>query len=104
MAISVVINRQIKQGRQAKDLIPILLQMRALAMYQPGYISGETVCDIERPGDWQNWANSKKRAGIEKKIETLTGLKSDYHIYSPMVPEKSTNKTHKKHAECIIAC
>ena len=116
MAISVVIGRKVKQGRQAKELIPILLQMRALAMYQPGYISGETLCDVDRPGeclvisrwesveDWQKWAKSQQRAKIERKIETLTGHKSNYHIYSPMVPEKLAEKKHNKQAACIIAC
>jgi hypothetical protein len=51
MAILVVIKRKVEQGRQAKELVPLLLQTRALAMYRPGYISGETLCDIEYPGE-----------------------------------------------------
>ncbi len=98
MAIQVIIKRKIKQGRQAKELVPLLLQMRACAMYQPGYISGETLCDIEHPGDclviskwetvgdWHNWVRNQDRIAIEQKIEILTEEKSDYHIYSPMVP------------------
>ena len=98
MAIQVIINRKVKQGRQAKELVPLILQLRARAMYQPGYISGETLCDIENPGDcfvisrwetvgdWQNWVRSKERAEIDQKIESLTEEKSEYHIYSPMVP------------------
>ena len=39
MAIQVIIQRKVKQGRQAKELVPLILQMRACAMYQPGYIS-----------------------------------------------------------------
>jgi heme-degrading monooxygenase HmoA len=65
---------------------------------QPGYISGETLCDTEHPGDciiisrwenvedWDNWVHSQERAAFDKKIETLTGEKAEYHIYSPMVP------------------
>lgn len=97
MAIQVIIKRKVKQGRQAKELVPLILQMRARAMYQPGYISGETLCDTERPGDclvisrwetvenWNNWVRSKERAEIDQKIEALTGEKAEYHIYSPMV-------------------
>ena len=67
-------------------------------MYQPGYISGETLCDTEHPGDclvisrwktvedWNNWVRNQERVVIEQKIEILTEEKSDYHIYSPMVP------------------
>ena len=98
MAIQVIIKRKVKQGRQAKELVPLILQMRVRAMDQPGYISGETLCDIERPGeclvisrwetaeDWNRWATSQERTRMEGKIETLTGVKSEYHIYSPMVP------------------
>ena len=44
MAIQVVIKRKVKQGRQAKELVPLILQMRTLAMCQPGYISAKTLC------------------------------------------------------------
>ena len=51
MAIQVFIKRKVKQGRQAKELVPLILQMRVRAMAQPGFISGETLCDIEQPGE-----------------------------------------------------
>ena len=114
MAIQVVIKRKVKQGRSAKELVPLILQMRALAMYQTGYISGETLCDIEHPGeclvistwktveDWNKWARSQKRAMMEGKIETLTGEKTEYHIYSPMVPGTIAEKSTHRHAESII--
>jgi len=98
MAIQVIIKRKVKQGRQAEELVPLILQLRARAMYQPGYISGETLCDTEHPGDclvisrwetivnWNNWVSNQERAVIDQKIETLTEEKSEYHIYSPMVP------------------
>ena len=98
MAIQVIIQRKVKQGRQAKELVPLILQMRACAMYQPGYISGETLCDTEYPGnclvvsrwetveDWNNWVRSQERVVIDQNIEILTGEKSEYHIYSPMTP------------------
>ena len=98
MAIQVIIKRKVKPGRQAEELVPLFLQMRACAMYQPGYISGETLCDTEHPGnciiisrwetveDWKNWVHSQERATFDQKIETLTGEKAEYHIYSPMVP------------------
>ena len=97
MAIHVIIKRKVKQGSQAKELVPLILQMRVCAMYQPGYISGETLCDIENPedcivisrwetvGDWDNWVRSQERAEIDQKIEILTEEKSEYQIYSPMV-------------------
>jgi heme-degrading monooxygenase HmoA len=114
MAIHVIIKRKVKQGHQSKELVPLLLQMRSLAMYQPGYISGETLCDIEHPGeclvistwetveDWNKWVHSQERARMDQKIETLTGEKTEYHIYSPMVPGTIGEKIPHKQAEYSI--
>ena len=97
MAIDVMIKRKVKPGRQAKDLVPLILHLRALATYQPGYISGTTLCNLEHPDeclvisrwesldDWNRWQNSKQRTEIEQKIEMLIGEKTDYAIYAPMV-------------------
>ena len=49
MAIDVMIKRQVKQGRQAQELVPLILHLRALATYQPGYISGTTLSNIDQP-------------------------------------------------------
>lgn len=98
MAIQVIIKRKIKQGQQAKVLIPLILQMRARAMYQPGYITGETLVNIDQPEeclvistwqsleDWNEWIRNPERTKMEHKIETLTGEKTKYRIYSPMTP------------------
>ncbi len=110
MAIQVVIKRDVKQGRQAKELVPLILQMRASAMYQPGYISGETWCDMEHPGeciviskwesieDWNKWVRNQTRMMIDQKIETLTGEKSEYRIYSSMTPQPRVEKEPKRQA------
>ena len=99
MAIQVIIKRKIKQGHQAKELVPLLLQMRTYAMYQPGYISGETLCDIDNPGnciviskwetveDWRKWTQSQERTRMEEKIEASTGIKSEYTVFSSILPE-----------------
>jgi heme-degrading monooxygenase HmoA len=95
MTIRVVIKRKVKQGQQPKELVPLILQLRARAMYQTGYISGETLYDIDHPGlclviskwktvdDWNQWASNPERLKIDKRIETLTGEKTEYRIYSP---------------------
>ncbi len=98
MAVEVMIKRKVKPGRQAKQLVPLLLKMRAMALNQPGYISGETLCNIDNPeecivvsrwetvDDWNRWLKSKERAAIEDKIESLIGEKTDYSVYAAMVP------------------
>ena len=100
MAVEVMIKRKVKQGHQAKQLVPLILQMRALATYQPGYISGKTLCNLKDPEeclvistwesveDWDRWRHSWKRAEIEKKIECLTREKTTYEIFSSMVAEQ----------------
>ena len=108
MAIQVIIRRKIKQGHMAKELVPLILRMRAQAMYQPGYISGETLCDIENPGecivvskwetveDWNKWSQSHERAIMDEKIKALNGENTEYHIYSSMLPEISAKQTNHK--------
>ena len=97
MPVSVMIKRKVKQGEQARKLIPMILQLRALATYQPGYISGETLRNIEHPEeclvisnwetleDWKNWLQSKEREAINSRIEALAGDPTEYNIYENMV-------------------
>ena len=97
MSIEVMIKRKIKQGPQARQLVPLLLQLRALATYQPGYISGKTLYNVENPEDclvvsewgsledWYRWMKSDKRDEIQRKIDELTGEQTEYSIYAPMV-------------------
>jgi heme-degrading monooxygenase HmoA len=101
MAVEVLIKRKIKQGGHAKKLVPLILQMRALALHQPGYISGKTLCDLKHPGDclvisiwetvddWNRWEQNKERAHIESKIEALTGEETQYNIYAPMTASQT---------------
>jgi len=98
MAIEVMIKRRVKQGFQAKKLVPLILQMRTLAMHQPGYISGTTLSNLEQPedclvisrwesiDDWKRWFHSGQRTEMERKIEALAGEKTKYDVYAPMVP------------------
>ncbi len=104
MPIEVMIKRKIKQGPQAKRLVPLILQLRALAAYQPGYISGKTLYNVENPEDclvvsewqslehWYSWMKSEKRAEIQSKIDELTGEQTEYGIYAPMVAGKDASK------------
>ena len=99
MAIDVMIKKKVEQGRQAKELVPSILHLRALATYQPGYISGTTLSNLEHPeeclvvsrwesiDDWNRWRNSEQRMAVEEKIEALTGEKTEYNIYVPMVAD-----------------
>lgn len=100
MAIEVMIRRKVQQGRQAREMVPLVLQLRALATVQPGYISGRTLVEIENTGElliistwesleaWKRWSVSPERMAIERKIEVIAGLKAEYKIYEPIVFQK----------------
>jgi heme-degrading monooxygenase HmoA len=108
MAIDVMIKRRVKAGRQARQLVPLILHLRALATYQPGYISGTTLSNLERPdeclvvsrweslGDWNAWRQSKQRTAVEKKIEALTGEQTEYNIYAAMVADPDQGQAFVK--------
>ncbi|UCD79945.1 MAG: antibiotic biosynthesis monooxygenase, partial [Desulfobacterales bacterium] len=101
MSIEVMIRRTIKQGPQARQLVPLILQLRALATYQSGYISGRTLYNVENPEDclvvsewqsledWYNWMKSPQRKEIQDKIDVLSGGQTEYSIYAPMVGKES---------------
>ena len=105
MAVEVMIKRKVKQGRQAKELVPLIMHLRALATYQPGYISGTTLSNVEHPDEclvisrwesiehWNRWRKSKQRMAIEEKIETLAGEQTEYNIYAPMVAQPGPGET-----------
>ena len=97
VSIEVMIKRKIKQGPGARKLVPLILQLRTLATYQPGYISGRTLFNVENPEDclvisewqsledWYGWQKSGKRTEIQEKIDALTGEQTAYTIYASMV-------------------
>jgi len=92
MAVKIIINRKVSKEKE-EELRPLLIQLRALATAQPGYISGETLRNIDRPEEylvistwqsvenWKTWASSKERSGIQEKIDSLLGTKTEYNLY-----------------------
>ena len=97
MSIEVMIKRTIKQGPQARKVVPLILQLRALATYQPGYISGRTLYNVEKPEDclvisewqtledWYHWIKNKDRDAIQTTTDAETGAPTEYSVYAPMV-------------------
>ena len=100
MSIEVMIKRKIKQGPRARKAVPLILQLRTLATYQPGYISGRTLFNVENPEDclvisewrtledWYKWMKSNERDAIQTKIEAETGEPTEYSVYAPIVAPK----------------
>ena len=92
MAVKVLIKRTVPEDK-AREMIPLFRQMRSLAITQDGYISGETLRNVNDPEefvvisswqtseDWERWLNSTNRQEIQEKIDDLLGGHTHYTIY-----------------------
>ena len=92
MAVKIIINRKISKEKEG-ELLPLLIQLRAMATAQPGYISGETLRNIDSPEEylvistwqsvdnWKAWVSIKQRVEIQEKIDALLGTKTEYNLY-----------------------
>ena len=92
MAVKILIKRSI--GQEVVAVVrPLIVELRTHATRQTGYISGETLKCIDRPGeylvistwqsldDWNKWLNSQERKILEDKIDSITGKASEYITY-----------------------
>ena len=99
MAVKVLIKRKVPKGKEA-ELVKLITQLRSLATMQPGYISGETLRNMDdreeylvislwqSADDWKLWESSKERARIQAEIDAVLGENTRYEVY--YYPEKST--------------
>ena len=93
IAIGVLIKRVTKHGENAKVLLPHIIELRSLAVRQPGYISGETFFNLNRTDEclvigrcttlehWQQWKRNPRRIELDKNMEKHLGAKTEYSIY-----------------------
>lgn len=92
MAVKALIKRNIPASK-AREMIPLFRQMRALAMNMDGYISGETLRNLNNPEEylvisswqssdaWIKWLKSPERQKIQARIDELLGGQTQYEIY-----------------------
>ena len=81
--IAKILIKRTFQKNSDRQILPILQKMRAAAMSQPGYISGETLTNHENPQrltvistwqdmeSWARWKNSPERAKLESMLEVF---------------------------------
>jgi len=93
MAVKIFIKRKIPKGFEDPKFNKLIRQLRALAIVQQGYISGETLKRIDLPQEylvistWQNmdawnaWRTSRARAEIQEQIDALLGAPTEYEMY-----------------------
>jgi heme-degrading monooxygenase HmoA len=89
MQAKIIIKRKFVKGKQ-KEIIALLRELRAGALHQPGYISGETLTSAVDPqmlvviGSWQdmeswhNWKENDTRKTLERMLETYQEGSTDY--------------------------
>ncbi len=92
MIVKIIIRRTVPRDK-AKELIPLIRQLRILATHQKGYISGETLKSLDipdsflvisnwqSPEDWEKWLLSDERQEIQKKVDALLGGKTEYEMF-----------------------
>ena len=92
MAVKILIRRNVSEDK-AREMIPLFRKMRSMANQQPGYITGETMRNLEKPDeflvistwetseDWKRWVQSEERQQIQEQIDTLLGGKTEYEIF-----------------------
>ena len=92
MAVKILIKRKVPQDK-ARKMIPLFRKMRASATEQPGYITGETLRNLENPdefmvistwqssNDWNSWLKSDERKEVQNKIDALLGGETRYEIF-----------------------
>lgn len=93
MAIKVIIERTVSADNQG-EVAELLKELRAKAVLQPGYISGETLFSVNKPGthvvistweslkDWKAWEKNHERKEIVAKIEKLLKTKSKVSVFA----------------------
>ena len=90
--IRIHIRRKVPEDK-ADDLKLLINQLRGMTMGTPGYIAGETLKRVDKPGEslvvtkwqsefyWKQWLQSKERSKIQDKIDQLLGEETQYEIY-----------------------
>ena len=94
MATGILIKRVISQGGDAKMLLPHIIELRALGVRQPGYISGETFFSLDHSDEclvigrwtaiehWQKWYRDPRRIELNENMEKHLVTQTEYSIYN----------------------
>ncbi|MGD2096614.1 MAG: antibiotic biosynthesis monooxygenase [Desulfobacterales bacterium] len=93
MTVKIVIKRIVPKNKES-SLLPLIKALRIATTRQEGYISGETLQRIDKPGetvvistwetaeDWSRWVKNPERIQLQEKIDALLGKETEYTIYS----------------------
>ncbi len=88
--IKVIVERHVKK---LEDVWTLMRQLRMAAMQYPGYVTGETLAELqnrknvitistwEGQSSWETWEKSKERAELYKKIQSFLADKPKTTVY-----------------------
>ena len=100
MTIRVLMTRKIPQWTTGMDvtilpkLSELLIELRNMANQQPGYISGETLRNVDDRNEylvistwksqeaWERWLANQKRVEVESQVDALLEASTVYKVYS----------------------
>lgn len=92
MAVKILIKRVVPKDKE-RALNPLIVQLRKLAKAQAGFMSGETLRNVDLPEeflvistwesleDWLEWCESPQRTEIQEQIDSLLENKTEYSAY-----------------------
>lgn len=92
MIAKILIKRRFKEGH-TPQIVALLNEIRARALNQPGYMSGETLVKHGYPNnmvvistwqslqDWYQWRDSEDRQKFESMLEIYQQRPTDYDEY-----------------------
>ena len=90
--IKIHIKRKVPEEKK-EDFVLLINQLRSITTGNPGYITGETLKRLDKPGEslvvtkwqsvyyWNQWFQSQERSKIQDKIDQLLGEETQYEIY-----------------------
>jgi heme oxygenase (mycobilin-producing) len=93
MAVRVFIEREVQPGSDLR-LHNLLMQLRNKAMLQKGYLTGETLRDVNNPNkflvistwesleNWNNWHASRERKVLQDELDEFLKAPGKYTVYT----------------------
>lgn len=93
MTVKIVIKRKVPKNKET-SLLPLIKALRIATTKQDGYISGETLQRIDKPGetvvvstwesakDWKRWLKNPERIKLQEEIDVLLGKETEYKVYT----------------------
>ena len=90
--IRVMIERRCQEGKE-KQLRDLMLELRSAALRQHGYLSGETLRDVDDPANfvvistwmtldtWKAWQTARQRLAIEEMMEPLLRVPRTVRVF-----------------------